>query len=187
MRKEQRFYLEIEEFTIEVTRKKIKNLYLRIKPPEGKICVSAPMFMREEQIEAFVRQRVDWIRKSRAKCQKEQEERHPELTKEQEALLKKRLEAEIWKIIWEQEPLMGVKVTGVTIRKMKTRWGSCNVRTGHINMNLELAWKNREQLTYVVVHEMCHLLEPSHNKVFWAYMSQYFPDWKRVRQSLKAG
>lgn len=186
MKKEQISYLQIEEFTIEVTRKKIKNLYLRIKPPEGEICISAPLFVSDEQIVAFVKERVQWIRKGREKCLQQPKEPFPKLTKEQEKLIRKRLETEAWELIRKWEPLMGVKVTGVTIRKMKTRWGSCNVRTGHININFELAWKEKEQLTYVVVHEMCHLLEPSHNKVFWAYMDRFFPDWKCVRQSLKA-
>ena len=82
------------------------------------------------------------------------------------------------------EPPMGVKVSGITIRQMKTRWGSCNVKTHHININLALLDKPEECLEYVVVHEMTHILEPSHNQVFWGYMSEFYPDWRRVRRYL---
>ena len=79
---------------------------------------------------------------------------------------------------------MGVKASGVSIRQMKTRWGSCNVRTHHININLALAKKPPECLEYVVVHELTHILEPSHYAVFWGYMTQCYPNWKRVRKYL---
>ena len=104
----------------------------------------------------------------------------PLTEKQQKLLLKKDVE----KLIAKWEPVMGVKASGVTIRQMKTRWGSCNVRTHHININLALAKKPPECLEYVVVHELTHILEPSHNAVFWGYMTQFYPNWKRVRKYL---
>ena len=103
------------------------------------------------------------------------------LTEKQQKLLLKR---DVEKLIAKWEPIMGVKASGVTIRQMKTRWGSCNVRTHHININLALAKKPPECLEYVVVHELTHILEPSHNAVFWGYMTQFYPNWKRVRKYL---
>ena len=103
------------------------------------------------------------------------------LTEKQQKLLLKR---DVEKLIAKWEPVMGVKASGVTIRQMKTRWGSCNVRTHHININLALAKKPPECLEYVVVHELTHILEPSHNAVFWGYMTQFYPNWKRVRKYL---
>ena len=94
------------------------------------------------------------------------------------------LKAAVEKLIQKYEQLMRVQVSGVTIRQMKTRWGSCNVKTHHININLALYEKGPECLEYVVVHEMCHILEASHNKIFWGYVAQYFPDWKNVRARL---
>ena len=84
--------------------------------------------------------------------------------------------------VWEKK--MGVHHTGLKVHRMKTRWGSCNVKTHHININLALYEKGPECLEYVVVHEMCHILEASHNKIFWGYVAQYFPDWKNVRARL---
>ena len=94
------------------------------------------------------------------------------------------LKVAVEKLIQKYEPLMQVQVSGVTIRQMKTRWGSCNVKTHHININLALYEKGPECLEYVVVHELTHILEPSHNAVFWGYMTQFYPNWKRVRKYL---
>lgn len=62
--------------------------------------------------------------------------------------------------------------------------GSCNVQTHHININLALLSKPPECLEYVVVHEMTHILEASHNQRFWGFMTKFYPDWKRVRKYL---
>ena len=80
--------------------------------------------------------------------------------------------------------IMNTNYASVKISNAKTRWGSCNVRTHHININLALAKKPPECLEYVVVHELTHILEPSHNAVFWGYMTQFYPNWKRVRKYL---
>ena len=87
-------------------------------------------------------------------------------------------------VVERMEARIGVHAARWSIRMMKTRWGSCNVRTHHININLALAKKPPECLEYVVVHELTHILEPSHNAVFWGYMTQFYPNWKRVRKYL---
>jgi len=85
---------------------------------------------------------------------------------------------------WEQK--MAVSVEKITIRKMKTRWGSCTPATRSIRINLELAKKPPECLEYVVVHELAHLLEPSHNHRFVAIMDQFLPKWRSYRDELNA-
>jgi predicted metal-dependent hydrolase len=90
-------------------------------------------------------------------------------------------------LIEKWEPVMGVKVARFFVRKMKTKWGTCNTRSCHIRLNSELAKKPPECLEYVVVHELAHLLEPSHNQRFKALMGQFMPEWKAYRQLLRAG
>jgi predicted metal-dependent hydrolase len=80
---------------------------------------------------------------------------------------------------------MGVEVNSFRIKKMKTRWGSCNRKAGRIWFNLELAKKPAECLEYIVVHEMVHLLERGHNRVFYGYMDRFLPDWRRYNNLLK--
>ncbi|MGZ8215867.1 M48 family metallopeptidase [Methylomagnum sp.] len=82
------------------------------------------------------------------------------------------------------EPLLGVKVKKLFVRQMKTRWGSCNPDSGGIRLNTELAKKPRECLEYIVVHEMAHLLEPTHNARFIAVMERFMPDWRLRRDRL---
>ena len=87
-------------------------------------------------------------------------------------------------LIAKWEKLMGVKVAIFRVRRMKTKWGSCNPRTGSILLNLDLAKKPRECLEYLVVHEMVHLLEPTHNARFVSLMDQFMPKWQFYRDEL---
>lgn len=80
--------------------------------------------------------------------------------------------------------LIGVKVQRFFIQKMKTKWGSCNTGTASLRFNSELAKKNRTCLEYIVVHEMIHLLEPSHNQRFVALMDKFMPNWHFQRDLL---
>ena len=82
------------------------------------------------------------------------------------------------------EPLMGVRVENFFLQKMKTKWGSCNYRSKNIRLNTELAQKPPECLEYIVVHEMAHLLEPSHNSRFTAFMDRFMPQWRQYREML---
>lgn len=83
---------------------------------------------------------------------------------------------------WEAK--LGVKVGGYYLQRMKTRWGSCNHRAGNIRLNTELAKKPRDLLEYVVVHEMLHLVEPTHNACFVALLQQHYPTWREARAEL---
>ncbi len=87
-------------------------------------------------------------------------------------------------LIEKWEAAMGVSANQLHIQRMKTRWGSCNPRTRSIRLNSELAKKPRECLEYVVVHELAHLLEPSHNARFIALMDKFLPNWKQHRAEL---
>jgi predicted metal-dependent hydrolase len=78
-------------------------------------------------------------------------------------------------------PRLGVKVAGWAVRRMKTKWGSCNIETARISLNTELARIPEECLEYVVVHEMVHLLERHHSDRFRELLDIHFPRWKTVR------
>jgi len=83
---------------------------------------------------------------------------------------------------WEQK--MQVTVAKVFVQHMKTRWGSCNAAAGNIRLNTELAKKPRQCLEYIVVHEMAHLLEPTHSRRFLDLMDRFMPNWREVRDLL---
>ncbi|MBU6338797.1 MAG: M48 family metallopeptidase [Rickettsiales bacterium] len=89
------------------------------------------------------------------------------------------------KYIAEFEPKMQVRVAEFGIKKMKTRWGTCNIRDKRIWLNLELAKKPLDCLKYIVVHEMTHLLEKNHNKRFFLLMDEFLPEWRVFSEILK--
>lgn len=82
------------------------------------------------------------------------------------------------------EPKLGVKVERYFVQRMKTKWGSCNASAGTIRLNSELAKKPPECLEFVVLHELVHLLEPTHNARFLSLMDRFMPHWEAHRQTL---
>lgn len=87
-------------------------------------------------------------------------------------------------LIAKWEPLIGVKVERFFVQKMKTKWGSCSRESRSIRLNTDLAKKPPGCLEYIVVHEMVHFLEPTHNKRFTALMEQFMPKWRFYREEL---
>ena len=87
-------------------------------------------------------------------------------------------------LIAKWEPVMNVKVGRVVVQRMRTRWGGCNPRTGLIRLNTDLAKKPVECVEYIVVHEMVHLLEPTHNARFTSLMDLFLPAWQHLRKRL---
>lgn len=81
-------------------------------------------------------------------------------------------------------PDLGVDVATWTVRRMSTRWGSCNPATGRVTLNLELAAEPPELLEYIVVHEMAHLREAGHGRKFQRLMDHHLPDWRQRRRRL---
>jgi predicted metal-dependent hydrolase len=216
--------IRIEEIIIEIERKKIKNLHLRVYPPDGRVKASAPMRFSEDMIRSFAESKIDWIRRNRDRIR----ERSPQLPCEfisgephfyngicyrlelieQEAKPHVETDGEIMRLYvrpgadadkrkavmyefyrdrlkqalpviiarWEKE--MKVRVSEFGVKRMKTKWGTCNRKARRIWINLELARKPPECLEYIVVHEMAHLLERYHNDRFYGYMDRFLPQWR---------
>lgn len=82
------------------------------------------------------------------------------------------------------QPVLGVKVNDWGIRRMKTKWGSCNIEARRIWLNLELAKKPVQCLEYIIVHELTHLLERHHNERFVQLLDQHLPQWRMLREEL---
>lgn len=97
---------------------------------------------------------------------------------------REQLKGEINLLIQKWAPHMGVETPSFIARKMKTKWGSCTPEAKSIRINLELAKKPPECLEYIVVHELTHLLEPTHNSRFIALMTKFMPKWRFYRDEL---
>jgi predicted metal-dependent hydrolase len=89
-------------------------------------------------------------------------------------------------VIAKWEPVLGVTVSRWSIRRMKTKWGSCNRESHHIWFNVELAKKHPDCLEYIVVHEMTHYLERNHGERFSKLMDGFMSDWRARRDQLNA-
>lgn len=88
-------------------------------------------------------------------------------------------------IISKWEGVIGVKSSGFLVRKMKTRWGTCNISSKRITLNLELIKHPQINLEHVVVHELVHLLERGHTKRFYGFLDQFQPGWQAIDADIK--
>ncbi len=218
---------------VEVVRKKIKHLYLSVYPPDGRVRVSAPVYVGDEAVRLAVLSRWDWIRRQQARFQAQPrqseremvhgeshyfmgrryrlmiaEENAPPQVRVQgnnklvlqvrpgtdaakrrailNAWYRAELKTRIPPLIAAWEPVIGVRVAAWGVKRMRTRWGSCNISARRVWLNLELAKKPPQCLEYVLVHEMVHLLERRHNDHFRALMSGFMPNWQHYRDLLNA-
>lgn len=223
-------HIEIDGISITVIRKPIKNMNLRIYPPDGRVQISAPLRLNIKQIHKWVETKREWLHTQRAKLQDkpvpseptmEKGEQHyflgqpytltlvdPSFSplvvlkdnqlllsiKENATALEKHIYLKKWylaqmksivpELIKKWQPIIGVQVVEWGAKTMKTRWGSCNVRTRRIWLNLVLIQKPILCLEYVLVHEMVHLLEASHNARFYQLMDKFMPDWRSHKTAL---
>jgi len=99
---------------------------------------------------------------------------------------RKALQEELDLLVPKLASEIGVEVSSYGIRKMKNRWGSCDSKKKHININIELIKKNPACLNYIVVHELVHLIEPNHNQRFKELMDAKLPNWRYFRDLLNS-
>lgn len=97
---------------------------------------------------------------------------------------RRRLKEQIPDLLKKWEPIVGVRTAEWGVKRMRTRWGTCNVKVRRIWLNLELARKPVHCLEYIIVHELVHLLERKHNDRFVAFMDRFMPLWKQYRHEL---
>jgi len=230
--------ITVGDVTVEVVRKRVKNINLTVHPPLGRVRISAPKRMSLQTIHAFAEAKLDWIRKHQARMQEQAREAprdrprpraleyvdreshavwgkryslavserdetfsvelnhdgmllrvRPQTTRDQrravvEEWYRDQIRTAVPPLLTRWEPRLGVKLERYQVRRMKTRWGSCTPAARTIRLNTELATRPPELLEYIVVHELVHLLEPSHNARFVALMDRHMPDWRAHRDAL---
>lgn len=177
--------LVVDGLVVRLTRKRIKNLNLRIHRSGGFVEVSAPTYVRDRDVERFVREKRPWIDAKIAQVAASPAAVAAEATPEQVAAWRAVVEACVPALVEAWEPIMSVKAGKLAYRNMTSRWGSCQPSTGRICINVRLALYPPECLEYVVVHELCHLLERGHGPRFKALMDTFMPDWRVRRAKLR--
>ena len=175
----------IENIRVTVVRTNRKTLALRVTDPDA-IEVRAPRRVSQAQIDAFIRQHAGWIEKhlQEAALQKEQEAAFPPFTPGQLNALSDQARVLLPPRIAHFARAMGVSYCRVTVRRQKTRWGSCSSK-GNLNFNCLLALCPPPVIDYVVVHELCHRRHMNHSPAFWAAVENVLPDYRARREWLK--
>ncbi len=220
--------IKIKDIEIELTRKKIKNIILRVLPPDGKVYISAPLRSDTKQITEFVESKIDWIKKKQVEMTKKfypyegslssanfivisgnkypleiiyTEGRNSVTLCDEKFILHlkngtDKKQADILIIEWYRKYLNKIityympiweKKTGFycsswQIKKMKTRWGTCNIKTDKIWFSLWLATKPLPFVEYVILHELAHTKVGNHGKDFKAILDTYMPDWEKINK-----
>ena len=175
----------VDDLEVWVLTKQVKRMSMRVTGADARIEVSVPRFTPEREVVRFVRNKRAWIdravRRQLASPLAQAEAASPAEVRE----WRKVVEACVPPLVAAWEPILGVKAGTLAYRNMKSRWGSCQPKTGRICINVRLALYPPECLEYVVVHELCHLLVPGHGADFQELMTRVMPDWKQRRAKLK--
>lgn len=222
--------ITIEGITLTLYRKNIKNMYLRILPPDGEVKVSAPLSMPDGEIANFVKSRKEWILKKQKEIKEkgikapykykngethylwgneytlqlisnenikhvliDEENRMMYLPVAKRSTIEKRkktldefyrfqMKMEVPSVLDKCTKIVGKEPSEVKIRNMKN-WGNCN-QNKRITLNLNLAKKDPICLEYVMIHELCHLIEFNHGKKFKNLMDRFCPNWKEIKKIL---
>jgi predicted metal-dependent hydrolase len=224
---------------IELIRKRVKNVNLRIHTPDGRVTVSAPRRTSEAFIAEFVAAKAPWIRKQQARiaampprpelaythgekhaflghaypleiyaavgrpgaefqsdgpAESPEEPRlvvhardprdAAEIKRHIDRAYRRELQQRLDMLVPKWEQRLDVKTTKIRIRAMKRKWGACRPRTADIVFNLELIKHAPRAIEYVVLHELAHLIEASHNARFQAILTEHMPDWREVEIAL---
>ena len=152
----------------------------------GQVIVRAPRYMPEAEIQQFVESKSSWLEKHLAKREKNKEVLQAEgkfSPDEIDRLVELAKQVIPAKVAYYAR-LMGVTYGRITIRKQKTRWGSCTSE-GNLNFNCLLMMAPPEVLDYIVVHELSHRVEMNHSAKFWAQVEKVLPEYREVHKWLK--
>lgn len=226
--------LMVSGMAVAVTRKAIKNFYVRVDRETGEVRVTAPRRLSDNEIGRLLRRDWPWVEKQRARAAlrphlpehcyetgevfylwgrpyvltvRESPARRPavcvragrlllyaeaslgaeERQKAIEAWYRARLAQGIEALQGEVEAIVGRRPREYRIKKMKTRWGTCNTAAGRIWLNLKLAQYRPAILRYIMLHELTHLWVHNHGPAFHARMDRFCPDWRMLKQELDGG
>jgi predicted metal-dependent hydrolase len=222
--------IQLGDVHISVVRKDIKNVYLSVYPPSGRVRIAAPRNMKLDTVRVFAISKLAWVRRQQRKQRAQLRETHREyvdreshylwgrryllkvieadaaaavtLTHRQivltvrpdadwaakEAFMARWYRQQVHSAVHELLPKwrsrLRVEVDGIFVRRMKTKWGSCNPWRRFVHLNTELAKKPKECLEYIVVHELAHLRAPKHGDEFVSLMNRHLPNWRMSRAAL---
>lgn len=192
--------IEYEDFKIEYSKKRVKYLRLKITKT-GDIKLVAPLNASKFQIESFISSHTKWIEKTLSKIPKTDPNSIKFLGKNYQIQISpdfKIIDNQIFtpdiqtftnyansilkdlinQYINIYNPKINRPINAIRIKKMNTRWGSCNSKKGYLNFSTNLIQKDIKFIEYVVLHELAHLIYPHHQKEFYDFILSLMPDFK---------
>ena len=175
---------------IQVTYRLTSRLSMRIVK-NGDVHVSAPIGLSRDRVMAFIEEHREWIDEARKKTLEHQRQRSafydklPLTTRAQADEALRRLKAIVEPMVERHAREMGVSPSRIYYKPTISRWGQCDIRNRSICISAYVLLLPEWCIEHIVVHELCHLLEPSHNARFHALMDQYFPRWREARRETR--
>lgn len=150
---------------------------------DASVVVTLPYLSREKIVEKFLQEKADWVLEKINYFNKYKSTKP--LLSENDYFEKRATALEIVnETIIKYNFRDRFKFNKITIKRQKTRWGSCS-RKGNININYRIVYLSREAAEYIVVHELCHLQEFNHSRNFWNLVGQFMPKYIDVKKELK--
>jgi predicted metal-dependent hydrolase len=150
----------------------------------GEISVTKPIFVNEKTVEDFLMSKADWILNKLATQKQSPLALGAEDSLESYRLNKKRAAIFIKSRLEYLNQFYGFKYYNISVRKQRTRWGSCS-KKGNLSFNYRLIFLQPAEADYIIVHELCHLKEFNHSSKFWTLVAQTVPNYKELRKNLK--
>lgn len=223
--------LTVNNVSVHIVRKDIKNLHLGVYPPLWRVRVAVPRHISDESVRLFVISKISWIRKNKKKFAEQQREFPREyisgeshyfmgkryllqvsdydgygkiairnkkyldmyISKDAPIQDKKKLIYKWYRkefkniipdLIHKREQQLGVKASEVKVKQMKTKRWSCNHKAKRLWLNIELIKKPLPQIEYVILHELAHLIERTHNDTFKQILDDHMPWWRLIKEEL---
>lgn len=199
--------IKFENIIINIKYKKVKYIRLKVAN-DGEVGLCVPLLTSADEIIHFLDKSKKWLQNALKKYKNKDGKIYflgndyelkfnekinstiiikdqiitPNLDSFEQFLIQKAKE-KIQKYIQIYAPEIKKNINKVSIKKMKTRWGSCNSKKGYINLNLNLITKNEKFIEYVVLHELTHLIYPHHQKSFYDFIENLMPDF-RLREKM---
>lgn len=169
-----------------LTRRRVRNINLRVRA-DGSVAASAAPRVPAAAVDAFVAARAGWVRRAQGRAAG-----HAARDAALDAALPDRAEAlaRMTALCRAYYPRFASTCPGgafprVAVRDMRTRWGSCSLKTGTLAFSRRLCATPRAAQEYVVVHEFCHFAHPDHSPAFWAAVAAVLPDYRQRQQLLR--
>jgi len=173
---------EIGGLQVQAERKRVRNVRIYVSQKDLQVHLTIPFYASEKFALDFLNKNVEWLKKTMEKMKA-----NPSVLRQDISISKEEIE-ELKRLIsnllpqWEFR--LGVKAKSWKLRKMKSQWGNCKIKTGEITFSTGLIKKPLRCIEYVVAHELAHLIEANHSKKFYAVIAKHFPYWREIKKEL---